>query len=190
MGDNQRHILVMGVTGVGKTTVAVRLADAIGGSFVEADDYHPKANIEAMSNGVPLNDAMRWPWLDMVCAAAADTSPGPVIIACSALKRRYRDLMRRRLGPLDIIHLVGPRELIRDRMLARQGHYMPVSLIDSQFTDLEPPHAPEEDVIEIAIAGNLDDIVEQALAYCRRPEEPAVTQQKSTEPISNQRRKP
>lgn len=190
MEGNQRHILVMGVTGVGKTTVAERLADALGCRFVEADDYHPRTNIDAMSKGIPLTDAMRWPWLDKVCDAVDNAGSSPVVLACSALKQSYRDLVRRRLGELRIIHLTGSRDLICDRMLTRKGHYMPVSLIESQFADLEAPCAPEEDVLNIDIAGSLDGIVAEALAFCRRPEEPADLPQQSTETIRNQRRKP
>lgn len=174
MKNNQRSFLVMGVTGVGKTTIAGRLAVALGGSCIEGDEYHPKANIESMASGLPLTDEMRWPWLERVCSAAAAARPAPVVIACSALKRRYRDKMRLQIGPLGIIHLAGNRELIRDRMLARRNHFMQVSLVDSQFADLEPPHAPEEDMIEIDIGESPDSIVGKALEFCRHLAEPAA----------------
>ncbi|MGR3541179.1 MAG: gluconokinase [Hasllibacter sp.] len=145
-----RHpaILVMGVSGSGKTSVALALADRLGAAFVEADDHHPPANVAAMSRGVPLTDAMRRPWLEAVGDAVARCRAArPVVVACSALKRAYRDVLRRRAGPLDIVHLTAPRALIFARMAARRDHFMPAALLDSQIADLEPPGPAEDPVI-------------------------------------------
>ncbi len=166
-------ILVMGVAGSGKTTVARAVADALGAPFVEADAYHPPENIAAMSRGHPLDDSMRWGWLDAVAEAAASVDGTPVV-ACSALKRRYRDRLRDRLCPMLIVYLVGDRALLTQRMGARTGHYMPVSLLDSQFADLEPP-GPDEDALSLDVAADPATLVTEAVAHVRQRlrEEPA-----------------
>jgi carbohydrate kinase (thermoresistant glucokinase family) len=133
----------MGVCGTGKSSLAARLAAASGGRMVEADDHHSPANLALMASGRPLGDADRWPWLDAIAAAAGADEAGLVAIACSALKRRYRDRLRERLGALALIHLTGDPVLIRARLEARPGHFMPPSLLDSQLAELEPP-APDE----------------------------------------------
>jgi gluconokinase len=134
-------IVVMGVSGAGKTTVGQLLAEALQAEFVEGDAYHPPENIEKMRRGIPLGDADRWPWLAILSAeidrwlAAGKT----VVLACSALKQRYRDILaKRRLG-VRFVHLEGDKALIRRRLDRRQGHYMPAVLLDSQFAALEPP---------------------------------------------------
>jgi gluconokinase len=138
------HVLVMGVCGTGKSSVAARLAAAMGGALVEADDFHSAANVALMASGRPLTDADRWPWLDAVAEGArAAGRTGPVVIACSALKRRYRDRLRARLGDLVLIYLTGEPALIRGRLEARRDHFMPPALLDSQLAELEPP-APGE----------------------------------------------
>lgn len=175
MSVNRRHILVMGVCGVGKSTVARMLSERLGGSLVEADDYHPEENIRAMSLGVPLTDANRWAWLETVCRIAAANEGDPVVIACSALKRRYRDLMLERLGDLRIVHLTGDPALIRQRMDHREGHFMPVSLLDSQLADLETPESPEENVLAVDIADAPDVILDRAERFCRAPDPGAGT---------------
>jgi gluconokinase len=138
------HVLVMGVCGTGKSSVAARLAAAAGGTLVEADDFHSDANVALMASGRPLTDADRWPWLDAVAEGArAAGRTGLVAIACSALKRRYRDRLRARLGDIALIHLTGDPALIRDRLEARRDHFMPPALLDSQLAELEPPMADE-----------------------------------------------
>jgi gluconokinase len=138
------HVLIMGVCGTGKSSVAGRLAALTGGALIEADDFHVPGNVAQMASGVPLTDAQRWPWLDAVGAAArAAAADGPVVIACSALKRAYRDRLRAHLHPLALVHLAGDPTLIGERLAGRSGHFMPPSLLASQLSELEPPHADE-----------------------------------------------
>ena len=132
--------VVMGVSGCGKSTVGQALATANGVPFIEGDQYHPPANVAKMSAGVPLNDDDRADWLLALQAqikAARQRGEG-LVISCSSLKRRYRELLRQGDPALRFAHLSGPKELIEARMKARVGHYMPTSLLDSQFRDLEP----------------------------------------------------
>ncbi|MTV36860.1 gluconokinase [Duganella radicis] len=135
----------MGVSGCGKSTVGQALATANGVPFVEGDQYHPPANVAKMSAGVPLNDDDRADWLLALQAqiGAARLRGEGLVISCSSLKRRYRDLLREGDPALRFAHLNGPKELIEARMRARVGHYMPTSLLDSQFRDLEPLQADE-----------------------------------------------
>jgi gluconokinase len=134
-------IVLMGVSGSGKTTVGVPLAQALGGEFVEGDDYHPPANIAKMRQGIPLDDADRRPWLETLSAeigrwlAAGRT----VVLACSALKRSYRAILRGGRPGVRFVHLTGSAPLIRARLAERRGHYMPASLLDSQLAALEEP---------------------------------------------------
>lgn len=140
------YVLVMGVSGAGKSTIGRALADRIGAGFIEADDYHPAENIRLMSNGEPLSDEHRWPWLQAVAEATRHEGQRlgrPVVIACSALKRSYRDVLRAALGPLSIVHLSGSVETIRARLEARSGHFMPIELLGSQLAILQPPGADE-----------------------------------------------
>ncbi|QPB22330.1 gluconokinase [Rhizobium sp. 007] len=155
-------VLVMGVCGVGKSTIARKIADRVGGAFVEADDYHSTENKLAMASGKPLTDEQRWPWLDAVAAAAlskSSKSDGPALIACSALKRRYRDFLREKLGSLSVVYLTGAPALIRRRLEARQSHFMPPRLLDSQLSDLEAPETDEAG-IAIDIDGEPTSLVE------------------------------
>ncbi len=142
----------MGVAGCGKSTVGKALATAIGGAYLEGDALHPPANIEKMSAGIPLTDEDRWPWLTRV-ATELSAGEGTVIGGCSALKRRYRDHIRDKAGEdVLFVHLAGSRDLIASRMAEREGHFMPTSLLDSQFEALEPPTDDET-----AIAVSIDD---------------------------------
>jgi len=136
----------MGVSGCGKTTVGTRLAEQVGGTFLDADDFHPPANLEKMSSGVPLDDADRAPWLEQLRSRidAHDPLEPPVILACSALKRAYRDTLRGSEGKLAFIHLHGSHALLAERLADRatEGeHFMPASLLDSQWASLEAPEA-------------------------------------------------
>ncbi|HEY4152825.1 MAG TPA: gluconokinase, partial [Pseudolysinimonas sp.] len=135
-----RPIVVMGVSGSGKTTVGAALADALGVRFVDGDALHPAANVAKMAAGIPLEDADRAPWLDAIGAVLAS---GPVVVACSALKRTYRDRLRAAAPMLELVFLDGSRELLASRMTARPGHFMPASLLDSQLATLERP-TPDE----------------------------------------------
>lgn len=134
------QLVLMGVCGSGKTTVAEILADRLGLTVAEADDFHPQANIDKMASGHPLNDDDRWPWLATITEwmnerAAAGKSG---IVTCSALKRSYRDVLRSAGAPVIFVHLDGERELIAARLNARTGHFMPPGLLDSQIDILEP----------------------------------------------------
>lgn len=161
MTVRREPILVMGVSGAGKSTVARGLAEHLGGVYVDADDLHPEENVAAMSRGEPLTDAMRWGWLDRVAEVVERTEPFAVF-ACSALKRAYRTRLRDHLGDFPIIYLDGDYTLLRERMARRKGHYMPVSLLDSQFEALEPP-VPEEGAIAVSVAPPPEEVVDAAL---------------------------
>lgn len=151
-------MVVMGVTGSGKTTIGEALADAIGATYVDGDRLHPEANIAKMSAGIPLDDADRWPWLAKVGETLRQRA-APVIVGCSALKRAYRDFITERAGaPVLFIYLDGSRELISRRMHERSGHFMPTSLLDSQFATLEVP-AKDENSIAVSIDASLEAIV-------------------------------
>lgn len=156
-------IVVMGVTGCGKSSVASKLAEAIKASFIDADDLHPQANINKMSAGIPLTDDDRAPWLAIVgeesCKQAVQS--GVAVVACSALRRDYRKILNR-AGAVTYLHLAGSFALIQSRLSSRDGHFMPASLLESQFATLEDP-ASEPNVITIDIDQTLDAIVADAL---------------------------
>lgn len=154
--------VVMGVSGCGKSTVGQALATANGVPFVEGDQYHPPANVAKMSAGQPLNDDDRADWLLALQAQinAARLRGDGLVISCSSLKRRYRDLLRQGDPALRFAHLNGPKELIAARMQACVGHYMPTSLLDSQFRDLEPLQ-PDEAGITLDIEIPPPDLVKQ-----------------------------
>ncbi|KAA9006129.1 gluconokinase [Histidinibacterium aquaticum] len=158
-----RAILVMGTSGSGKSTVGSALAERLGAVFLEGDAYHPQSNVDRMASGKPLTDEMRWPWLDQLARAAAEKRQfHETVLACSALKRSYRDRLRAQLPGLITVYPDASKELIAERMQGRKGHFMPLSLLDSQFETLEPPgddetairvsadQRPEEMVAEVA----------------------------------------
>lgn len=152
-------LIVMGVCGVGKTSVSQGLADRLQATYVEADDYHPAGNVAAMAQGVPLSDEMRLPWLTaMSQAVEIARQVGPVVVACSALKRRYRDLIRGHVAHARFVHLHGTRDLIVDRLKARKDHFMSPSLLDSQLKTLEPPDL-DETAITVDVAGSPNDVI-------------------------------
>lgn len=153
-------LVIMGVSGCGKTTVGAALAVALAGTYVDGDDLHPAKNIAKMSTGTPLHDADRWPWLDRV-AEALTSRHETTIIGCSALKRAYRNRIRAKAGePVLFVHLSGTREEIARRMENRPGHFMPASLLDSQFAALEDPQ-PDEYAVTIAIDHPLVEILKK-----------------------------
>ncbi|SER70946.1 gluconate kinase, SKI family [Tranquillimonas rosea] len=159
-------ILVTGICGSGKSTIAQHLAHRLGAAFVEGDDHHPPENVKAMSSGTPLSDEMRAPWLDALAAAATELQAvGDVVITCSALKRRYRDRLARDLNNIVLVHLTAPRPVIEERMSARE-HFMPTGLIDSQIAALELP-AEDERPITIDVSGSLEDILDTLTARLR-----------------------
>jgi gluconokinase len=143
-------IVVMGVSGCGKTTVGRALADARGAVFIDADDLHPPENVARMAAGVPLDDEARAPWLDAVAAAiAARTEAGDeVVVACSALTRSYRDRLRA-AGPLRFVLLDAPEPVLRERLAERAGHFMPASLLADQLDTLERPGPDEPDAVVV-----------------------------------------
>lgn len=143
-----RRIVIMGVSGCGKSTVGAALGAALGLPYRDGDDLHPAENVAKMREGVALTDADRWPWLDRV--AETLRAEAPVIVGCSALRRAYRDRIRDGAGGTVIfVHLSGSRDVIAARMAARSGHYMPLSLLDSQLATLEPPGPEEALTVEI-----------------------------------------
>ncbi|MEO6533717.1 MAG: gluconokinase [Pseudolysinimonas sp.] len=148
-------VVVMGVSGSGKTTVGAALADALGLRFVDGDALHPAANVAKMAAGIPLDDADRAPWLDAIGTLLA---AGPLVVACSALKRSYRDRLRVAAPALQLVFLDGSPELLASRMAARPGHFMPTSLLRSQLATLERP-APDENALTADIAAPVTQIV-------------------------------
>lgn len=155
-------IVVMGVCGCGKTSVGERLASTLGCRFIEGDSRHPVANVEKMRQGIPLEDVDRWPWLEVLGGELGKDEQ--TIVSCSALKRSYRDMLRKRAGrPITFVFLQGARALLLSRMGAREGHYMPLSLLDSQLATLELPQS-ERDVVTVEIDQPLERIVHDAIA--------------------------
>jgi len=155
-------IVVMGVSGCGKSTVAEALARRLGWHFAEADEFHPPANVAKMKSGVPLTDEDRAPWLAAIAAHIdeARASETPTVVTCSALKRRYRDVIVGNRPDVTLVHLKGDYETIARRMAARAHHYMPVSLLQSQFDALEEP-ADDERAISVSIDQPPERIVER-----------------------------
>ncbi|MEO6409834.1 MAG: gluconokinase [Burkholderiaceae bacterium] len=158
-------VVVMGVSGCGKSSVGERLASALELRFVEGDSLHPPANVERMAQGIALTDADRAGWLDAV-AGVLGAGDG-VVVSCSALKHRYRDRLRIAAPALRFVHLHGPRALLEQRLGARSGHYMPASLLQSQFDALEPP-GPDEAAIALDVAQAIETLVAKACDFVRR----------------------
>jgi carbohydrate kinase (thermoresistant glucokinase family) len=166
--DHSLRIIVMGVSGSGKSTLAQGLSDALHLRMKDGDELHLPESVAKMSAGIPLQDDDRWPWLDRIASyLKQDNSDSGHqaggIVACSALKRVYRDRIRRNAGPVVFLFLEGSSELIRQRMQARVGHYMQAGLLDSQLQTLEQPTPEETDVITLQIDQSLPDILQQAL---------------------------
>jgi len=158
-------IVVMGVSGSGKTTVGTALAETLGVEYAEADAFHPQANIDKMSSGVPLTDEDRAPWLEAIAAWIREHQATGGVVTSSALKRRYRDVLRSG-GDAWFAHLDGDREILTERMKTRSGHFMPVSLLDSQLADLEPLQ-PDEHGEVFDIRRRPEDVTQAALASFR-----------------------
>lgn len=155
-------VLLMGVSGSGKTTIGAMLAGRLGWRYAEADDFHPPANVEKMHAGIPLNDDDRRPWLEATAEWMKDQTE-PAVVTSSALKRKYRDLLRAGRPDLRLIYLDGSRDLIANRLAARHGHFFPKELLDSQFVDLEPPD-PEENPLIVSIDGPPEEVVQEIMA--------------------------
>jgi gluconokinase len=162
--DGPVCVVVMGPSGIGKTTLAQRLADKLGWAFAEGDSFHPPANIAKMRQGIPLDDADRAPWLEVIrdWIARHAAAGRPAVITCSALKRRYRDVLRGAGGRVRFVQLVGEPSLVERRIHARTGHHMPPSLLSSQLATLEPLEADEDGVL-VSIAGRPDEVASMTL---------------------------
>ncbi|MBD9638928.1 gluconokinase [Ensifer sp. ENS07] len=155
-GQYPRFIVVMGVAGTGKSEIGRRLAGLLGCNFIEADELHSRENVERMRNGYPLTDELRMPWLNSVCDRASVIDASPVVVACSVLKRSYRELLRQRLPGVRFLFLHGSPELISARLGARTGHFATGSLLESQLATLEAPDGDEEAIwLEITLSPNL-----------------------------------
>ena len=152
------QIVVMGVSGSGKTTIGLLLAKALGLPFLDADDLHPAANVAKMASGVPLTDDDRWPWLALVGQAMDEASATGIVVACSALKRSYRDAIRAAAPEAVFVQLDGSRDLLASRLADREGHFMPVALLDSQLATLEPLQKGERGIV-ISVAHAPESIV-------------------------------
>ncbi|SEH66152.1 MULTISPECIES: gluconokinase [unclassified Leifsonia] len=152
-------IVLMGVSGSGKSTIGAAFAQRLGVHFIDGDDLHSAANIAKMTAGIPLEDADRWPWLADIGRTLSDHSTSGLVIACSALKRTYRDVIRWEAPTTVFVHAHGEAELIHSRMAARPGHYMPVALLHSQLAILEPL-AEDENGLVLDIQLPVDELVE------------------------------
>jgi gluconokinase len=171
-----KAIVVMGVSGCGKSTVGQALARRLGWRFADGDDFHPPANVEKMRAGIPLDDNDRAPWLarlneTMREAVARDE---PLVLACSALRQRYRERLAEGLPQMRIVHLAGSIELIGERLAARNHSYMPPSLLTSQFATLEPP----ADALTLDVGRPVDELVDAIVASLRPAAGPTQLQSK------------
>lgn len=171
-----RHVVVMGVSGAGKTTVARGISEVTGLRFAEADEFHTEAHVAQMRAGVPLTDADRWPWLRALAGWMADRHAEGVstVLTCSALKRAYRDVLRQGPADVEFLHLDGAAQLIRDRLDRRVGHYMPASLFDSQRAILEHL-GPDESGVVLEVAAPPEELVRTAVDLLGLPSRAAVT---------------
>jgi gluconokinase len=165
-----RHVVVMGVSGCGKTTVARELSARTGLLFAEADDFHSASSVERMRAGVPLDDADRQPWLRELAAwqAAQHAQGVSTVLACSALRRSYRDILRSGVADLEFVHLAGPAEVIRERLAQRTGHYMPTSLLESQIATLELLE-PDEPGVVLDVSRPTQQLVSEAIRRLKLP---------------------
>ena len=155
------HLVVMGVSGCGKSTVGALLAAQESAGFLDGDSLHPQTNIDKMAAGIPLDDADREPWLREIGARFAAAGEQPLVIACSALKRSYRDLIRSAAPDVRFIHLHGTQELLQSRMTARPGHFMPPALLRSQLQTLQGL-GPAESGVVLDIARSPEELAAQA----------------------------
>ena len=152
------RVVVMGVSGCGKSTVGRALASALGVPFIEGDELHPPRNVALMASGTPLTDDDRRDWLHAVADALSRAADTGAVAACSALKRSYRDILRGGAPGLRFVHLTGERAVLEERMRRRSGHYMPPSLLQSQLDILEPP-MPDEAAITLGLDATPDEVL-------------------------------
>lgn len=174
------QVVVMGVTGVGKTTVGRLIAERLAARFVDADDFHPPENVAKMRAGTPLDDADRQPWLAALNAHLREAARrgDSVVLACSALKSAYRERLREGVPALRFVHLVGARELIAERLGARAGHYMNPALLDSQFASLERP----DDALSLDIGPPPEELADAVCADLARVPAPSSSPASSRQP--------
>jgi gluconokinase len=167
------HLVVMGVAGSGKSTIAAALSKQLGWACAEADEFHPQSNIEKMSQGIPLQDEDRWPWLLQIQNWMTEQARAGhcTVLTCSALKRSYRQLLSEAEGRVLFIHLHGEADLISERMQGREGHFMPPTLLPSQLATLEPL-SPEElaaGSLRLDISRSPEQLIEAVLAALKLP---------------------
>jgi gluconokinase len=168
-------VVVMGVSGSGKSTLGKALADRLGWPFLEGDDLHPASNRAKMAAGRPLDDADRRPWLDAIAAwMGRRAAEGDGVVACSALKRAYRDRLAAAAPEVLFVWLDGPREVLADRLHRRTGHFVPASLLDSQLQTLEPP-GPDERVVRIGLEAPVAEQADAAVQAVRAAGTPRRT---------------
>jgi carbohydrate kinase (thermoresistant glucokinase family) len=174
MSTTPLRLIVMGVSGCGKSTMAGALSERLGLDMVDGDDLHLPESVAKMRSGIALQDTDRWPWLDRIGAyLARDLAQGRVV-SCSALRRIYRDRIREQAGDVCFIFLDGDFELIQKRMQQRVGHYMQPGLLDSQFRTLEKPQADETDIIRLPITEPVQNMVLQAIQALHDHRHPAL----------------
>lgn len=160
------RIIVMGVSGSGKTSVGIAIAEVLNLPFLEGDTLHPASNVEKMAAGIPLSDDDRWPWLDRIGAELAEAKNG-LVVSCSALKINYRKRLREKAsGPLGFIFLDGSADVLRSHMSKRTGHFMPVSMLDSQLATLEDPTG-EPLVFRQDVTDSINEIVHASVSWLR-----------------------
>ena len=157
-------VIVMGVSGCGKSTVAEGLSTALGCEFAEGDDFHPAANVAKMQGGTPLTDTDRWPWLEAIgeWISGKESRGESAVVTCSALRRVYRDVLRRGRPHVRFLHVTAESDVLMDRMEHRAGHYMPSSLLRSQLATLEPLEVDEPGVV-ITNEGSAAQVLDRAL---------------------------
>ncbi len=160
------HIIVMGVSGSGKSTVGEKLAEALNLPFLEGDSLHPKSNVDKMASGIPLQDEDRWPWLDKIGERMATAEQG-LIVSCSSLKKSYRERLRAAVGgQLAFVFLDGSFEVLHEHMGHRTGHFMPVTMLESQLATLESP-VGEPLVFRVDVVDSIEKIVAESLEWLR-----------------------
>lgn len=164
--QHSSRIVVMGVSGCGKSTLAAAVASHLGLPMVDGDDLHSPQSVAKMKAGIALEDADRWPWLDRIGAVLSQE--GGCVVACSALRRAYRDHIRAACPGVAFLFIDGAREPILDRMQQRQGHYMPATLLDSQLATLERPASDEPDVVHLRVQDSTQDQVAASLRVLAR----------------------
>ena len=175
MSRSVEHLVLMGVSGCGKTTAALNLHNALGWPVAEADDFHPEVNIDKMSRGIALTDEDRWPWLESIRDWMSERAADGVktIVTCSALKRSYRDLLSSAQGRGFFIHLLAQADELQERMAHREGHFMPPSLLPSQFAALEPL-SNDEDGVTVVSRATPEETFEAILAALEQASAAAV----------------